>query len=134
MVSTMLPSLGESLLPVAAVPWVSADGGRTVVWLSGEYDMATLSVLAEGFAAAIALDDADLVVDLTEVQFIDAATIGLLIRARNFLRPRSRHLTVRNPPRCAQRILNVCGLSGLIDSAPADVGQAVGSSASAPSS
>jgi anti-anti-sigma factor len=131
MVSTMSPFSGESLLHRAPVPRVSGERGRTVVWLSGEYDMATVSVVAEALAAAIAADDADLVVDLTEVQFIDVATISLLIRAREFLLPRSRDLTLRNPPRCAQRILDVCGLAGLIDGAPADSGQAVVSSAPA---
>jgi anti-anti-sigma factor len=134
MVSTMFPSVGESSLPRAPVPRVSGEGGRTVLWLSGEYDVATLTDMAKGLAAAIALDDADLVVDLTEVQFIDVATIGLLIRARNFLRLRSRQLTLRNPPRCAQLILHVCGLSGLIDAPPADASPAIASSAPALSS
>jgi anti-anti-sigma factor len=133
MVLTMSPSLGEAIRQ-GPVPRVSPEGDRTVVWLSGECDSATLTVLAKRFATAIAVDDADLVDDLAEVQFIDAATIGLFIRARNFLRRRSRQLTLRNPPRCAQRVLDVCGLAGLIDSAPPDSGQAMSSSAPALSS
>jgi anti-anti-sigma factor len=113
---------------------VSGEGDRTVVWLSGEYDIATLTVLAKGLARAIALDDADVVVDLTELQFIDAAIIGLLIRTRNFLRSRSRNLTLRNPPRFVQRILDICGLAGLVDAAPTDAGQGMGSLVAALSS
>jgi anti-anti-sigma factor len=125
MVLTVLPSWGETVRHGAPVARVSGEGGRTVVWLSGEYDVATLTALAERLATAIALDDADVVVDLTEVQFIDAATVGMLIRARDFLQPRSRHLTLRNPPRRVRRVLEVCGLTGLIDGAPVDAGQAM---------
>lgn len=37
-------------------------------------------------ARAVALDDSDLVVDLSDVQFMDAATINVLLRSREFLR------------------------------------------------
>jgi anti-anti-sigma factor len=134
MVFAMFPSMGDAVGQGPAVPRVSGEGDRTVVWLSGEHDIATLTVLAKGLASAIALDDADLVVDLTELQFIDAAIIGLLIRTRNFLRPRSRNLTLRNPPRFTRRILDICGLAGLIDAAPTDAGRGVGSPAVALSS
>jgi anti-anti-sigma factor len=129
---TVLPSLGDAVQQ-APVARLSGEGGRTVVWLSGDYDIATLTALAERLATAIGLDGADVVVDLSEVQFMDAATIGLLIRARDFLRSRSRHLTVRNPPRPVRRILDVCDLTGLID-APVAAGQAMGPSAPALSS
>jgi anti-sigma B factor antagonist len=134
MVVAMFRSLGDAVGRGPAVPRVSGEDGRTVVWLSGEYDVATLTVVATALARAIAVDDADLVVDLTELEFIDAATIGLLIRTRNFLGPRSRTLTVRNPPRFARRILDICGLAGLIDAAPADAGQGMGSPVAALSS
>lgn len=134
MVSAMFPSLGDVVGQGPAVPRMSGEGDRTVVWLSGEYDIATLTVVAKGLASAIALDDADLVVDLTELQFIDAAIIGLLIRARNYLRPRSRNLTFRNPPRFTRRILDICGLAGLVGAGPTDAGQGMGSPAAALSS
>jgi anti-anti-sigma factor len=134
MALTVLPSWGETVRQSAPVPRVSGEGDRTVVWLSGEYDVATMTVLALGLATAIAVDDADVVVDLSEVQFFDVASIGLLIRARDFLRPRSRRLTLRNPPRCAQRVLEVWGTAGLIDAAPADSARATGSLAPALSS
>jgi anti-anti-sigma factor len=127
---TVLPSLGDAVQQ-APVARLSGEGGRTVVWLSGDYDIATLTALAERLATAIGLDGADVVVDLSEVQFIDAATIGLLIRARDFLRSRSRHLRLRNPLRPVRRILDVCDLTGMIDAAPVDAGQAMGWSTSA---
>jgi anti-anti-sigma factor len=60
-------------------PAPAAD--RTVVWLRGEHDVSTVSALSQTMARAIALDDGDLVVDLSGVQFMDAATVGVIVRA-----------------------------------------------------
>jgi anti-anti-sigma factor len=99
------------------IAWLDRDGTRTAVWLDGEHDIATIAVLADTLARAIFVDDADLIVDLAAVTFMDAATIGVLIRARNILRPHSRKLTLRSPPRYASLVLGLCGLSGLLEAA-----------------
>jgi anti-anti-sigma factor len=96
------------------------NSDRTVVWLRGEHDVSTVAALSETMARAIALDDADVVVDLSEVQFMGAATVGVIIRAREFLRLRSRQLVLRSPSECARRILDVCGHSDLLDPRIAD--------------
>lgn len=110
-----------SVLParegVGAVAWLGREGARTAVWLDGEQDMATVAVLADVLSRAIFIDDADLIVDLSGVTFIDAATIGVVIRARNILRPHARHLTMRRPQPCATRLLDLCGLNSLLDAA-----------------
>ena len=93
---------------------------RTVVWLRGEHDVSTVAVLSEAMARAIALDDADVVVDLSEVQFMGAATVTVIIRAREFLRLRSRSLVLRSPSECARRILELCGHADLLDPLPID--------------
>ena len=93
---------------------------RTVVWLRGEHDVSTVAALSETMARAIALDDADLVVDLSGVQFMGAATVGVIVRAREFLRLRSRSLALRSPSRCARRILDLCGHADLLDPRPVD--------------
>jgi anti-anti-sigma factor len=92
------------------------DATRTVVWLRGEHDVSTVAALSETMARAIAGDDADLVVDLSEVQFMDAATVGVIVRARELLGLRSRSLALRSPSRCARRILDLCGDADLLDS------------------
>ena len=98
--------------------YVGRDADRTVIWLQGEHDISTVVALWETMATATALDDADVVVDLSGVQFMGAATVGVIIRARNLLRLRSRSLVVRSPSRCAQRVLDLCGLSDLLDAGP----------------
>jgi anti-anti-sigma factor len=105
-------------------PHVMAFAGRnpdrTVVWLRGEHDVSTVAALSEVMARAIALDDADVVVDLSDVQFMGAATVRVIIRAREFLRLRSRFLVLRSPSDCVRRILDVCGHSDLLDPRIAD--------------
>ena len=99
---------------------------RTVVWLRGEHDVSTVAALSETMAGAMALDDCDLVVDLSEVQFMGAATIGVLVRARELLHSRSRSLVLRSPSRCARRILDLCGQGDLLEPHRADATPATG--------
>jgi anti-sigma B factor antagonist len=95
-----------------------ADADRTVVWLRGEHDVSTVAALSQTMARAIALDDGDLVIDLSGVQFMDAATVGVIIRARDFLELQSRSLALRAPSSCAARILDLCDLAELLEPRP----------------
>jgi anti-sigma B factor antagonist len=94
------------------------DADRTVVWLRGEHDVSTVAALSQTMARAIALDDGDLVVDLSGVQFMDAATVGVIIRARDFLALQSRSLVLNAPSACAARVLDLCALAGLLEPKP----------------
>jgi anti-sigma B factor antagonist len=91
------------------------DADRTVVWLRGEHDISTVAALAETMARAVALDDRDVVFDLSGVRFMDAATVGVIIRAREFLRLRSRSLRLRSPSTRTRRVFDLCGLADLLD-------------------
>jgi anti-anti-sigma factor len=97
------------------VAFAERDAHRTVVWLQGEHDVTTVAALSQTMARAIALDDSDLVIDLSGVEFMDAATIGVIVRARDFLAQRSRSMTLRSPSTCARRIVDVCDLADLLD-------------------
>jgi anti-sigma B factor antagonist len=88
----------------------AADSERHVVSLCGEYDCSTVPALSATLARVIANDHADLVLDLSGVQFMDAATVGVIVRAREFLAARSRCLTLRTPSRFALRVLQSCGI------------------------
>jgi anti-sigma B factor antagonist len=103
---------------VVASEGLAAD--RAVVWLRGEHDVSTVAALAEAMARAVALDDRDVVVDLSGVQFMDAATVGVIIRARDLLRLRSRSLRLRSPSTRARRVFDLCGLADLLDPRPVD--------------
>lgn len=86
------------------------DADPHVVMLRGEHDYSTAPALSETLARAIAADDADLVVDLSRVQFMDASTVAVLVRAREFLGGRSRCFTLRAPSTCASRVLQLCSV------------------------
>lgn len=91
------------------------ESQHTVVWLYGEHDIATVVSLWETLAGAIEFDTDKLVLDFSGVEFIDAATIGVIARARDLLQGRSRSLEVRSVSPFAGRILASCGLADLVD-------------------
>lgn len=86
-----------------------------VVWLRGEHDVSTVAALSETLARAAALGDAAVVIDLSEVEFMDAATVATVVRVRTDLRAQDRSLVLRSPSRSATRIFDLCGLSDLFD-------------------
>jgi anti-anti-sigma factor len=98
---------------------ISREGGHTVVWLVGDQDLATLSVLETALTEVLELDQGHLVVDLRESPFVDAGTIGALIRSRTAFRQQSRNLTVRAPSAFVRRVLGLCGVAHLVDPSPA---------------
>ena len=65
---------------------VEREADRIVVSLYGEHDISTLAELSEAMAQGIALDDAEVVVDLSGVEFMGAGTVTVIVRARDFLR------------------------------------------------
>lgn len=100
---------------VAVSAHPESDPVHTVVWVRGDHDIATRPHLSRTLAQAARLDDADIIVDLGGVTFMDASTIGAIVDAHNRLRARSRLLSVRAPSTRARRLLDVCGLAFLID-------------------
>ena len=87
----------------------------SVVWLRGEHDISTVMLVSTTIDEAIGLDKPTVVVDLSGARFVSAATIGILVQAKTELRRRSRALRLRAPSPAVERVLDVCGLSDLID-------------------
>jgi anti-anti-sigma factor len=97
----------------------SVGATHTVVALRGELDSAALNTLVDTFEDAIKLDDSDVIVDLADVDFISAAWIGTLVHSRSVLRAQHRDLTLRAPSQVVHRLLELCGLSYLVE--PVDI-------------
>ena len=112
--------LGE-LCPPTLTSSTIVVGDTVVVQLWGEHDGSTVGLLAAVLASAVALDETNLMVDLSKVQFINSATVRVLTAAGDFLRSEQRSFALRSPSRCAQRILELCGASGLVETTPAAV-------------
>ena len=126
--------VGSAFFTVSDLPPGLSGGPEAepiVVWLRGEHDASTDAALCQALARAIALDSAGLVLDLSGVEFMGASTLGVIVRAREFLRQRSASLTVRSPSAFARRVIRVCGLDDLLGPSPevagAVTGEALGS-------
>jgi len=95
------------------------EAAHTVLWLQGEQDASNAAAVAKALGRAIAINDNNVVVDVSEVEFMGAATVGVLSWASELLRDRSRSLVLRSPPRCVRRVVELCGHTQLLDPANA---------------
>jgi anti-anti-sigma factor len=95
-------------------PGTGAGEDPTVVWLTGEHGISTDGALSRALARAIALGATALVIDLSEIQFMGASTLGTIVRAREYLGRRSGSLTVRCAPPFVRRLIDICGLDDLL--------------------
>ncbi len=125
-----MPPLGTSFFDLPERSSLRPDGaeaGPIVVWLRGEHDLSTDDALCATLARAIALDSAGVVLDLSDVEFLAVSTLGVIVRAREFLRRRSSSLTVRAPSASALRVMDVCRLNDLVGPIATPAGNALGS-------
>lgn len=107
---------GSEVLEAGGVT-VERDGGRVRVRMWGEHDLSTVGLLSTSLVEAIAANDQDVVVDLGDVVFMDASTVGALVHGRALLAGRDRRLTVQSPRPIQRRLLQICDLADLIEAA-----------------
>lgn len=105
------------------------DAEFTVILLRGEHDIATRTSLVVAIARAAQRDRADVLVDMSEMTFMDASTIGALVGSRNRLRLRSQSLAVRAPSPPALRVLELCGLTQMLHRTATDARHPTGAAA-----
>ncbi len=85
------------------------DDGKRTVALSGEIDLASAPAVWDALEPA--LEDATrVVVDLSDVRFIDSTGLSVLVRAHRRLSHNGGTLVVRSPSEMAGRVLRVTGL------------------------
>jgi anti-anti-sigma factor len=92
-----------------------ADGPRTVVLLRGEADYATTHALADILSWVTAWRSGDIVVDLSDLNFIDTATVRVLAECRLLMGQSGRKMTFRSPSSLAARLLSVSDLTDCIE-------------------
>ncbi len=85
----------------------------TVVVVQGEIDIHTAPRLLDAVAQGIDAGARAVVVDLSEVSFIDAAGLGVIVLAARRLGPGAVALVL--PHRGLVRIFRLCGLDRLLD-------------------
>lgn len=79
--------------------------------LHGEIDVAASADL---YAAAAALPDQDVTIDLAGVDFIDATALGVLVGVSNRQRDMSRQLFLLSPRAAVRRVFVLAGLISLL--------------------
>ena len=100
--------------PENATASLSTDGGVIVLRLSGELDLATVADIQRSVDAIAAQAPEHLVIDLTEVTFMDSSGIALLLE---IAQSRSR-TELRNPTPLIRRVLEMTGLTEILPIVP----------------
>ena len=87
------------------------DSGSRVIRVSGELDLSTVPSLEQELEAALTRTDGGVVVDLSDLEFIDSTGIAVLVRAMGDGDGNSRLKFV--PSRCPAvvRVLEMTGVS-----------------------
>ncbi len=94
------------------------DGGAGLVVLKGEVDIYTAPRFKEDLLALIDEGVIDILVDLTEVEFIDSTALGVLIGGVKRLHPLQGRLLVVANSRPVLKILTITGLDKLFSVFP----------------
>ena len=92
-------------------------GDSVVVHVDGDIDVATSDQLRDDMSHLVD-SGPNLVLDLTEVRFMDTIGINALLAARSAVRRHGGSLAVRNPSNTVQRVLEVTGLYDLLIQPP----------------
>lgn len=93
---TQIRTPATAMPPIVLLTSASSDVDTTVVSLCGEHDLTTAHSLSAAIASAAAVDDTDLVLDLSGVQFMDSTTIVVILRGKSLLETRGHTMTVRD--------------------------------------
>jgi anti-anti-sigma factor len=91
------------------VPSVERNGEACVVRLAGELDLYNASGVREALFEACADGPGRVIVDLSDVEFIDSTALGVLIEARTKL-PNRNGFLLAAPGLEARRALQISGL------------------------
>jgi anti-anti-sigma factor len=93
---------------------IGADERAQVVALAGDVDFGTGAAVLD-CVSDLARQGSDVVVDLTDAQFMDSAGLAALLGARRAAARSGRAFTLRNPPRLIARVIAMSGIDRLVD-------------------
>jgi len=100
------------MLDDQAVELVVPDGANApTVVLRGEIDVQFAAKLSTCFETALRARPSQIVIDMTELTFIDSTGLNPFVSAEKRLRENGGHLVISHPPPMARRVLEVSGLT-----------------------
>ena len=89
---------------------VEANAAPPVITLAGELDPHTAPLLERAVAQLLADGSTDLVLDLSQLAFVDSSGLRVLIGAQRQLADQDGTLTLRAPSETVRRLLEITGL------------------------
>jgi anti-sigma B factor antagonist len=87
----------------------------TLICLGGEHDLSTVGELVRAIAMVVDAGQSDVVIDLSRVEFMDSTVIYQLVTASTLLGADGRMARVRDPSPAARYVLEICGLTHLVE-------------------
>ena len=90
---------------------VSATAYGALVAIAGELDLATVAKVSEAFASETVQQADAVVVDLTELSFMDSSGLTALLTFQSDLDARRRRLAIACPEGAARLVLDVAGVA-----------------------
>lgn len=105
-------------LPMSAPPlraWHETSGGTATIHVSGELDVSTVHELRAAIRAGMDQSVHHVIIDMTEVSFVDSAGVATLIGLANRLKARSLPppMVIAGPD--VRRIVSLIGVDKLLD-------------------
>lgn len=95
-------------ITTAQIP--GGDGAGTVVAVTGELDVFTAPSLEEALQALIADGNADIVIDLSGVEFLDSTGLGVMVKALKWAREAGGGLRVVSTQERITKVFTITGL------------------------
>jgi anti-sigma B factor antagonist len=97
--------------------WVDDTPTRVVIRVSGELDLATVPQLRQVLDAH-ARSGQTMVIDMSEVEFLDSMGLAALVRVRHRAIARGAKLELVAPPETVYKVFTLTGLDRLFDWVP----------------
>jgi len=112
-------------------PWTASDqfrisvavlGGSAVIGLAGELDLATVPPVKAVIEQLLADGHRTVILDLSALDFLDAAGLGMMVATSNRLAGLGGALTVESASTMARRLFHLCSLDHLLGIGQAGAG------------
>ncbi len=94
----------------APVADVRKEDGATVIFLSGDLDMACVGQARTAIDAALGASPGRVVLDASGLEYMDSSGIALLVQVAQ----KARQVQVRNPTPIVRRLLELTGLGEIL--------------------
>lgn len=90
------------------------DGSVHTICLCGELDMSTADGVERELERVEATDAETVVLDLSELRFMDSTGVRLVVSANARFRENDRRLSLVRGPASVQRVFELCGVAELL--------------------